>query len=219
MPSNAIDAEVFIYTGNDVPRDVVRVRVDPSVTTIPAYAFYERTMLAEVELCEGVVEIGDSSFGDCSHSISKIIFPTSLRRIQNCAFADSLRCPIRLHDGIESIEAGAFAACIFTNFRVLPLITVIPQYMLNGCTSLFSVEIPLTVMDIEHGAFGYCYCLRNLALPPNAVIGNNIFILNAATDLLQLFGSELEIIRELKHRFDGLLIHCAVYYKSYQQGV
>ena len=37
--SNATDAEVFVYTGEgglEAPRDVVHVRVDPSVTSIPA---------------------------------------------------------------------------------------------------------------------------------------------------------------------------------------
>ena len=42
----SMDTEVIIYTGrpggDDVPRDVARVRVDPSVTSIPARAFYER---------------------------------------------------------------------------------------------------------------------------------------------------------------------------------
>ena len=59
-----IEAVVFVYTGpggDIVPRDVVRVRVDPSVTSIPARAFYKRKQLAELELCEGLVEIGDNS--------------------------------------------------------------------------------------------------------------------------------------------------------------
>jgi hypothetical protein len=50
MLSNAVDAEVFIYTGprgDDVPQDVVRVRVDPSVTSIPDDAFYQRKQLTE----------------------------------------------------------------------------------------------------------------------------------------------------------------------------
>jgi hypothetical protein len=38
-------------------------------------------------------------------------------------------------------------------------------------------------------------------------------------DLQQLFSSELEIIRELQHRFDGLPIHRLVYYQLYYQGV
>ena len=70
---NPTDTKVFVYTGEggaDVPEDVVRVRVDPSVTSIPAKAFLERRELAEVELCEGLVEIGEESFNFCCHSIS-----------------------------------------------------------------------------------------------------------------------------------------------------
>jgi hypothetical protein len=195
MPSNATNAEVFIYTGpggvDAVHRDLVRVRVDPSVTSIPAYAFKGCNKLTEVELCEGLVEIGVWSFADCGHSIKKIHIPTSLRRIGYCAFDGSLQCPILLHDGIESIGAYAFNNCIFTNFRVPPLITVTPEDMLYNCTSIFSVEIPLTVMEIGSFAFNYCYCLRNLALPPNAVIGDIFGEQSSAQrcDLYQLFSS------------------------------
>jgi hypothetical protein len=46
--------------------------------------------LAEVELCEGLVEIGEWSFWDCGHLITKIIIPTSLQRICRYAFQYSL---------------------------------------------------------------------------------------------------------------------------------
>ena len=146
---------------------------------------------------EVVVEIGRNSFGWCDHSITTINIPTSLRRIRYAAFSHSLRTPIRLHDGIESIGASAFAVCIFTNFRVPPLITVIPDAMLGGCKSTFSLELPENVMEIESGAFAYCYCLRNVAFPPNAVFDDNIFIDeddNKMTDLQRLFGSNTRII-------------------------
>jgi hypothetical protein len=68
--------------------------------------------LTEVELCEGLVEIGDRAFRHCYHSITKINIPNSLRRINDCAFWGSLRFPIRLHDGIESIGVFAFSGCI-----------------------------------------------------------------------------------------------------------
>jgi hypothetical protein len=219
------NAEVFVYAGaggERAPRDVVRVRVDPSVTSIPANAFCQRKMLAEVELSEGLVEIGIGAFNFCGHSIMNINIPNSLRRINDCAFSISLRCAIRLHDGIESIGASAFAACIFTNFRVPPLITVIPHNMLDRCTSLFSVEMPLVVAEIKDYAFRYCHCLRNVAFPPNAVFGEFIFIKEGVSpilDLQLLFGSDAEIIRVLQHRFDGLPIHSIVYYQSYNQGV
>jgi hypothetical protein len=47
--------------------DVVRIRVDPS--------FADRRNLAEVELSEGVVEIGDESFRGSSNSIKKSSSP------------------------------------------------------------------------------------------------------------------------------------------------
>jgi hypothetical protein len=99
-----------------------------------------------VELSEGLVEIGISSFMYCDRSITNINIPNSLRRINDWAFYYSLRCPIRLHDGIESIGVAAFRGCIFTNFRVPPLITVIPSSMLYGCKSIFSVKMPKNVM-------------------------------------------------------------------------
>jgi hypothetical protein len=227
MSSNAADnaAEVFIYTGEGgatVPFDVVRVLIDPSVTSIPARAFEGRKRLAEVELCEGLVEIGNYSFDECDHSITRINAPYSLRRICERAFRGSLRCPIRLHDGIESIGAFAFSWCIFTNFRVPPIITVIPSGMLSNCRSVFSVELAEIVMEIRNNVFCDCYCLRNVAFPPNAVIGDFIFNGGSAAeqyDLYQLFGSEVRIMWELQHRFDGLLIHSIVYYQSYHQGM
>jgi hypothetical protein len=51
-----MDAEDFVYMGEGGARvldDVVRARVDPSVTSIPDNAFRWCNMLAEVELCEG----------------------------------------------------------------------------------------------------------------------------------------------------------------------
>ena len=205
-----------------MPRDVVRIRVDHSVTLIPAGAFADRRNLAEVELSEGVVEIGDDSFRGSSNSITKIIIPTSLRRINDSAFLLSLRTPIRLHDNIESIGKGAFNFCIFTNFRIPPLVTVI-QSMLHSCRSMFSLEIPVNVTEVEGFAFYNCHSLRNVALPPDAVIGRNLFIKESLdtsfSDLQLLFGSNERIIWELIHRFDELPIHSLVYYQSYHLGV
>ena len=149
-----------------------------------------------MELCEGVVEIGEYSFAYCDHSITKINIPISLKRIKGCAFWRSLRCPIRLHDGIETIGKYAFAFCIFTNFRIPPLITAIPDNLLRGCRSIFSLEMPGIITRINDGAFCNCFCLRNVAFPPDAVIGDNILFesrddifIVPGMDLQKLFGS------------------------------
>ena len=106
-PSKSTNAEVFVYTGEVgavVPQDVERVRVDPSVTSIPDNAFYQRQRLTEVELCEGLVEIGEGAFECCDHSITKINIPTSLRRINDEAFYRSLRTPIVSTKALKALE-------------------------------------------------------------------------------------------------------------------
>ena len=168
------------------------------------------------------MEIGDSSFRWCNHSIMNINIPNSLRRIKYCAFSHSHRTPIRLHDSIERIGYSAFAGCIFTNFRVPPLITVISDGI-SGCKYILSIELPENVTDIGDFAFIYCYCLRNVALPPRAVFGDFIFIgigtqgSGTMTDLQRMFGLKAEIISELQHRFVGLPIHSLIYYQTYNQ--
>jgi hypothetical protein len=165
----------FVYTGeegDDVPQDVVRVRVNPSVPLIPAWAFCGRKKLVKVELCEGVVEIGARSFAHCS--ITKIVIPNSLWRISYSAFQYSLQCHICLHDSIESIGNATIAGCIFTNFRVPLCITMIPYSMLCNCISLFSVKIHKDVTEIVSGAFTECHCLQNVAFPPNADVDDDI---------------------------------------------
>jgi hypothetical protein len=122
------------------------------------------------------VEVGFRSFGYCNHSIWKINIPTSLKRIRGDAFNNSLRCPISLHDGIESIGDSAFFGCIFTNFRVPSLITKIFRGVLSNCKSMFSLEIPENMREIGNYAFCNCYCLRNVAFPLAAVFGDDIFI-------------------------------------------
>jgi len=135
--------------------------VDPSVTLIPARAFEGRM---KVKLSEGLVKIGG-----CHYSIKKINIPNSLRRIKDNAFDYSLRTPIRLHDGIESIREYAFSHCIFSpTLYPAPLITVIHECMFHACATIFSLELPEDVREFKCGLF-----------PPNADLTYNIYNLFA----------------------------------------
>jgi hypothetical protein len=96
--------------------------------------------------------------------------------------------------------------------------------MIGCCNSIFSLELPKEVTEIENEAFNYCYCLNNVAFPPDIIFSDDILgrrgdFERNKYDLNQLFGSISEIIHELQHRFDELPIHSIVYYQSYNQGV
>ena len=163
--------EVFIYTeGAVVPSDVVRVRVHPSVTVIPEKAFEGRHNLEEVELCEGLLEIGPKAFMCCA-ALANIPIPKTLKRIGNQVFAGGVQIPqIRLPNSIESIGIYAFAGGIITKFRVPPMIVCTSDGMLSACVGMFSVEISESVGTIKSLSFRSCHSLRNVAFPPNAEI-------------------------------------------------
>ena len=227
------DGGVFTYTGGGrdaVPRNVVRVRVHPSITRIPAETFYEQKKLQEVELCEGLLEIGERAFYGC-HSLKKIVIPSSVKKIRGQAFS-MVQSNIRLPDVIESIARYAFACnSNITNFRIPSQIVSTPDGMFSACKAMFSAEIPETVTRIEQSTFSQCHSLRNVAIPPSASVDPSSFLPFGRNDegffhhlfcgdLLQLFGEpspliSTQIINALKHRFDNLPIHKMLYYQSY----
>jgi len=80
------DVEVYVYNGVDeVPEDVIHVRVDPSVTVIPDSAFQYRLHLEQVDLPEGLIKIEERAFIDCK-SLKRINIPSTLVEIGNSAF-------------------------------------------------------------------------------------------------------------------------------------
>ncbi|KAL7526982.1 hypothetical protein ACHAXR_001741, partial [Thalassiosira sp. AJA248-18] len=106
--------EAFLYTGqerDDIPGDVTRIRVvDPSVTRIPP--LQNLSKLEEVELCEGVEEIGESAFRDCA-SLRRITIPSTVERILKHAFSNCTQLEeVELCEGLLEIGFGAFRCCL-----------------------------------------------------------------------------------------------------------
>jgi hypothetical protein len=178
-------AEVFVYTA------AVHVRIDPAVLVIPEYFIWTyRSKLEEVELHNNVREIGHRAFRHC----------TVLEKIN-------------VIDGVEIIGAYAFYACKFTKFRSPPLITTIPNGMLGGCRSMFSLELSKQIIQVEQHAIGSCMSLRNISLAFNTVVDNRAF--HYCVDLLYVFGTSEAIVNALKIRFVKLPLHSKMYYISY----
>ncbi len=80
------DAAYFIYTGQeDVPMDVIRVRIHSSVRVICGRAFIGRSRLLSVEFHDGVEVIEEQAFCACM-SLREIFIPPSVRTIKERAF-------------------------------------------------------------------------------------------------------------------------------------
>jgi len=173
-----------------VPKDVVCVRIDPSILVIPEHAFFLRCKLETIELHNNLREICNDAFSRC----------TALREVH-------------LSDGVERIGYQAFYRCNFTKFRSPPLVTTFPYSMLGKCPRLFSLEMPEIIIRVEVNAFLHCYSLRNVALASNTVVAQSAF--DGCVDLLLIFGTVEAIVSALKIRFAELPVHSKMYYKSY----
>ena len=213
------NTEVFVYTeGAVVPEEVVRVRVHPSVTVIPEEAFCQQERLEEVELCEGLLEVGKKAFAMCK-LLRSIRIPSTVTVISDNAFSSCRLGSVDLGEceGLVKIGDYAFASTRrLTQLRIPPLITTIPMSMVSCSRTFFSSELPTSVMQLQARAFFACHFLRNIALPLDAGITiSTEGTFRLCTDLLQLFDTDHQIINALQHRFDSLPIHKMIYYQSY----
>ena len=210
-----IISEVFVYTeGAVVPVDVVRVRVHPSITAIPRYAFEDRMELEDVELCEGLLEIGMSAFYGCN-SLKRLTIPNTVRSIGNMAFESCRNLAIvELNEELQHIGLEAFAHCkSLKNDLCIPSnVTEIKKHAFYE-TSVRSLSLHDAIISIGGLAFGDNTCLRNIYIPPNAQVEHDAF--DGCMDLQQLFDTDKQIVNALKHRFDNLPIHKMIYYQPY----
>ncbi len=151
--------DVFVYMGEgggEIPADVVRVRVDPSVIAIPARAFFSRHKLEEVELCDGLLEIGPRAFSRCI-SLTKIKVPSSVSAIRQYAFAScTILAKVELNEGLRTIERHAFFNCSHLNEFNIPSTVKNIGTLAFLCTESVSLIVPDGIENIGDKAFSCC---------------------------------------------------------------
>jgi len=191
-----------------------RITIPSTISRIDKDVFVCCDLLESVELPEGLLEIGDSAFYGCD-KLEDLNIPSTVKRIGSSAFYYSIADHFSLPNGIESIGQSAFKDSHHVKFRVPPLITTIPRKMLLECRSMFSIELPEDVTEIEESALHNCISLRNVALHPNNIIYGNTFQGCTKLSTIPTIGEGYGLIYELKIRFDTLPIHKMIYYQSY----
>ena len=173
---------VFIYNGvGGVPMNVIHVRVDPSVTVIPAEAFKNRRQLEVVELPEGLIRIENEAFHSCE-TLKRINIPSTVTEIGNCAFQYcSFKCyeelVIDLPSNLCRLGQRAFQFCQSLQRINIPSgVTAIEQEIFWDCVSLKVVSLPEGLESIGVSAFYHCESLVSVNLPSSLkVVGMAAF--------------------------------------------
>eukprot|EP00984_Skeletonema_dohrnii_P017728 scaffold8141_cov139-Skeletonema_dohrnii-CCMP3373.AAC.5 len=153
-----------IYNGRDaVPPGVTRVRIDESLTIIPAAAFYGNPNIKEVDCHDGVKTVEERAFRECD-SLRRLIMP-GVKVVENCAFYDCKALEDVECDKLEIIGDSAFNYCESLTIINLPSAKIVEEWAFDKCTALTNVEFGKELDSIGRGAFYCCPSLQRITIP------------------------------------------------------
>ena len=162
------DVEVFVYMGGDmvVPSNVVRARVHPSITVITPTAFQYRDTLEEIELCEGLLEIGVSAFSGCV-GLKKINIPPTVTKICEMAFYNCQRLEeINLSEGLLDLEERSFWNCrALTRISIPSTVSNILEKTFERCVKVEEVRLLEGLLEVGEESFINCKSLKHINIP------------------------------------------------------
>ena len=161
------------------------VTIPSTVRSIGESAFEACSALARLKVPDGPESIGPQAFAMCMFLMDVEIAGT-VKTIGQTAFVHDFLPPddgsvgrLVLHEGIETIEEGAFERCMRIGSLTLPnSLTTLGEYAFESCQGLRSIVVGDGLTTIPERAFScdWGYRLRSLTLGANVqTIGESAF--------------------------------------------
>lgn len=176
-----------------------KVVVPKGITKIGSSAFlvphWKHPSLETIVLPDGLVEIGECAFYDCS-GLKNIEMPSSIRSIgknafKNCAVLETIVLP----DGLVNIDSGAFENCFSLKSIEIPSsVTYIGKEAFQECKALETIVLHEGLTKIGNSTFENCSALKNIEIPSSVTsIGSWAFKNCAALETIVLHEGLAEI--------------------------
>lgn len=161
-----------------------QVEIPEGVTEIGASAFVHCQSLKTVKLPESLRKIGKAAFEECEN-LKTVVFPEQLREIGESAFMNcqSLKT-VKLPKDLRKIGSTAFANCTRLSGADLPPLVREIGSMAFINTALTSVVIPEGVARIGNSTWEYCSKLKTVVIPDSVKnFGDKAFALAHQADV------------------------------------
>eukprot|EP00984_Skeletonema_dohrnii_P032645 scaffold27103_cov79-Skeletonema_dohrnii-CCMP3373.AAC.2 len=168
----------YTFTGREgevIPRHITRVRIDESLTVIPANAFRGHRRNKEVDCHDRVKTVKERAFAQC-RSLRKIRMP-GVEEVKKCAFMNCRALEDVECGKLERIGYGAFDGCESLESINLPSAKIVELYAFNHCKALTDVKFGKELEIIDLCAFDGCTSLERIAIPlkDGMITQNNTF--------------------------------------------
>ena len=148
-----------------IPQQVEYEGQTYDVTKIANYAFFG-SHIEEIDLPEGLTQIGQYAFGWCDE-LREIVLPSSVRTVGKggCFSCDKLRFA-KMSESMFDVPDDMFAGCDQLLTVILSNNTLwIGQSAFEECASLRAIYLPASLHRIEDSAFRRCISLEEVRLP------------------------------------------------------
>eukprot|EP00984_Skeletonema_dohrnii_P008946 scaffold3345_cov83-Skeletonema_dohrnii-CCMP3373.AAC.5 len=154
----------YTYTGREaVPRHVTRVRIDKSISVIPARAFYQHPNITELYCHDGVKKVEQFAFIGC-RSLRRVIMP-GVKEVERRGFCGCVALADVECGKLEIIGVAAFGSCLSLINIDLPSAKFVGRHALDYCKALTNVEFGSKLESIRDEPFAGCISLERITLP------------------------------------------------------
>lgn len=157
--------------------EIEKIVVEPGVTTIGDYAFFDCWKATECSLPEGITDIFKCAFYGCDN-LKSCKIPSTVCVIDAAAFA---RCyaitSVEIPRNVKAIGTGAFESCgSLESVTLNKGLTQICPDAFASCVKLKDIQFPSTLRLIDFRAFQYCGALTEIEIPGKVeTIGSSAF--------------------------------------------
>jgi len=153
---------------------VVGEKKSATVKIVGVAAFYD-VAASEIKLPNTITSFEENAFRSAA-SLTKINFPTSLKKIGDKAFAFSGLKNVNIESGIEYGSYVYYACKALTTVTTDSNLTALPFGVFACCENIGKVTLANTLTEIADEAFFCCYNLKTITIPANTLsIGNKSF--------------------------------------------
>ncbi len=181
------------WVGFQSAKTISSVHIGANVKSIENQAFNGYALLTEIEIPEGVENIGICAFNECS--FKTVTLPKSLTTICAGAFGDNENLKSVTFLGGNNLvicpkgsSSSPFKGC--TNLETVILgegVTELGNSAFAGLPALKSINIPATVTTIGNYAFNECAALEEIEVPASVeTIGDYAFFKNSNLKTVKL---------------------------------